>query len=254
MPMLAEPRDLAELAEIDPRVPTGTGERFGGYGVIGLPFSSGHILALRRFPASSLGYGYASVWHRSPEGKWTFWSDVAPEAACWRFFGEAVEHAERSAICIRWSGPRSMRVTVGDGEVDWELTMRATPVTVLVNAVTGMLPERLWQDTPVLGLIGEVAGSALGLGRVNLTGHSPNGQAFVVNPLRIWMVATSSAVVRGTPIGTPGPLPVQAMLGDFAIPQRGVFALDRSSFEPFDPRRHRAAVARRGAQVLAGPD
>jgi hypothetical protein len=250
MSMLAQPRDLAELAEIDPRVPMGTGERFGGYGVIGLPFSSGHILALHRFPASSLGYGYASVWHRSPEGVWTFWSDVAPEAACCRFFGAVVVHAARSPICIRWSGPRSMRVTVDEGEVDWELTLRATPMTVSVNAVTELLPERLWQDTHVLGLMGEVAGSALGLGRVNLTGHSPNGQAFVLNPLRIWMVATSSAVVRGTPIGAPGPLPVQAMLGDFAIPQRGVFALARASFERFDPRRHLATVARREGHAL----
>ena len=44
----------------------GTEDRFTGYAVIGLPFRSGHVLSLRRFPASSVGPGYTSVWHRDP--------------------------------------------------------------------------------------------------------------------------------------------------------------------------------------------
>jgi hypothetical protein len=35
--------------------------------LMGLPLASGHILAMRRFPASSVGPGYTSVWHRGPE-------------------------------------------------------------------------------------------------------------------------------------------------------------------------------------------
>lgn len=251
MPILAQPRDLAELAEIDPRVSAGTDECFSGYGVMGLPFSSGHILALRRFPASSLGYGYSAVWHRSPEGAWTFWSDVAPEASCYRFFGAAVEEAASLPISVRWTGPRAMRVTVGDGVVDWELTMRATPVTVATNAVSGMLPERMWRSRRVLKVMGDIAGPLLGLGRVNLVGRSPNGQAFLASPLHMWLVATSSAVVKGTSVGEPGPLPIQAMLGDFAIPQRGVFVIGRSSFELSGPRRHVSAVTRCRKNVMA---
>jgi hypothetical protein len=251
MSILAQPRDLAELAEIDPRVPAGTDERFSGYGVMGLPFSSGHILALRRFPASSLGYGYSSVWHRSPEGTWTFWSDVAPEASCYRFFGAAVDETASLPISVRWTGPRAMRVTVGDGVVDWELTMRATPVTVAANAASGILPERMWRDRRVLAVMGKVAGPLLGVGRVNLTGRSPNGQVFLKNPLQIWLVATSSAVVRGTSVGEPKPLPVQAMLGDFAIPQRGVFAIGRSSFELSDAQRQLSMVAGLGDEPVA---
>jgi hypothetical protein len=38
-------------------VPAGEGDRFAGYAVIGLPFASGHVLSLRRFPASSVGAG-----------------------------------------------------------------------------------------------------------------------------------------------------------------------------------------------------
>jgi hypothetical protein len=53
-------------------LPAGGGERFAGYGVMGLPFRSGHVLAMRRFPASSIGPACTSVWHRSPDGRWVF--------------------------------------------------------------------------------------------------------------------------------------------------------------------------------------
>jgi hypothetical protein len=49
-----EPRDIIREIESNPVLPTGGGDRFAGYGVIGLPFRSGHVLALRGFPASSV--------------------------------------------------------------------------------------------------------------------------------------------------------------------------------------------------------
>jgi hypothetical protein len=48
-----DPRELVSELEASPRLPSGTNERFAGYGVMGSPFRSGHLLALRRFPASS---------------------------------------------------------------------------------------------------------------------------------------------------------------------------------------------------------
>jgi hypothetical protein len=62
-----EPRDLVDRLEASPQLPAGSEERFNGYGLMGLPLASGHILAMRRFPASSVGPGYTSVWHRGPE-------------------------------------------------------------------------------------------------------------------------------------------------------------------------------------------
>src|SRR3990172_1211308 len=81
-----EPRDCAERIERAPELPRGDGERFGGYGVMGAPFCSGHVLAMRRFTASSVGAGYTSVWHRDPGGAWTFYADVDPLEACTRYF------------------------------------------------------------------------------------------------------------------------------------------------------------------------
>jgi len=244
MAFLPEPQALAELTEIDPELPAGAGDRFSGYGVMGVTFASGHILALRRFPASSLGYGYSAVWYRTPEGRWTFWSDVSPQGSCARFFGEAIDEAVRAPIDLRWDGARSLHVTVG-AEVDWHITLRATPLTMAMNLGMRLLPDRLWRHPRVLRALGWIAGWALELGRVGLVGRVPNGQRFLANPYRIWLVPDSSAVVRGIPLGPPGPLATQAMLGDFAIPQQGIFSLGRAHFEAFDPSRHSPAVVGR---------
>jgi hypothetical protein len=82
-----ELRKLIRHIEEAPSLPAGKSERFAGYAVIGLPFRSGHVLALRRFPASSVGPGYTSIWHRDPRGSWTFYSTVPPEQSCSRYYG-----------------------------------------------------------------------------------------------------------------------------------------------------------------------
>lgn len=41
--MPAEPRERIALWEATASLPSGLEERFNGYGVMGLPFSSGHI-------------------------------------------------------------------------------------------------------------------------------------------------------------------------------------------------------------------
>jgi hypothetical protein len=106
---MSDPRDLAAEIEACPRMPNGSEERFAGYGVMGLPFRSGHILALRRFPASSIGPGYRSVWHRDPNGRWTSFQDVAPVQACSRYFGPAVAEVAAATIDIAGSAPGSSR-------------------------------------------------------------------------------------------------------------------------------------------------
>lgn len=235
MRILAQPRDLAELTEIDPTVPEGPGDRLCGYGVLGLPFQSGHVLALRRYPASSLGYGYSAVWHRDPAGRWTFWSDLAPNASCARFFAPAAARVEVAAIRVRWVGPRSFRVMIGGGVLDWLVVLRATPATILLNALVACLPWRVWRRAGALRVLGRAAGPLLGAGIVNLTGQAPNGQRFLAIPRQVWKVSQAHAVVRGVDAGDPGPLPRQAFLGDFALPQRGVFAIGGGCFEPAEP-------------------
>jgi len=52
-----EPRELAEQAEGSAAPPPGEGERFAGYGVMGLPFASGHVLDPQRHLAVAVRAG-----------------------------------------------------------------------------------------------------------------------------------------------------------------------------------------------------
>jgi hypothetical protein len=67
MDIFKTPRDAAFAAQRNPVLWPGTDERFTGYGVMGLPFRSGHYLAMRHIPASSIGPEYRTVWHYAPD-------------------------------------------------------------------------------------------------------------------------------------------------------------------------------------------
>jgi len=81
---MTSPARFAQGAEDRPVLPPGACERVSGYGVMGLPFASGHVLGLRRWTASSVGDRFTSIWHRDPTGRWTFYESVACEVACTR--------------------------------------------------------------------------------------------------------------------------------------------------------------------------
>jgi hypothetical protein len=240
-----EPKEIAERSEQRAELPGGDEERFSGYAVMGVPFASGHLLGLRHFPASSLGPGYTSVWHRDPEGRWVFCQDVPPEQGCSRYFGSALDGSLVGQIRIVWSGPREFTVSVEGGlPLDWRISLSQTPGSRLMNAVSQTLPDSIWQSPAALKLMGKAAGSILGAGRISLVGQVPNGQRFIANPRHLWMIASSQATLNGLDLGPVRPLPAQASLGDFWIPQRGIFAAANAFLERFDPARHTAVTAR----------
>jgi hypothetical protein len=208
-------------------VPAGEGDRFAGYAVIGLPFASGHVLSLRRFPASSVGPGYTSVWHRNPDGYWTFYSTVAPEQGCSRYFGNEVEKDVVMPIQIEWLGAAQFLVVAGSA-ITWEVTLAESRVSRAMNTAARLVPESWWRKPSLLSAMGAASRFVLGTGRINLTGRTPNGHEFVANPRQVWPVNGSRAITRGVDAGAPGPLAEQARLRDFLIPQRGVFAVVRA--------------------------
>ena len=236
---MEEPKMLVDRLEQDLSLPASDSERFSGYGVMGLPFASGHVLALRRFPASSVGPGYTSIWHRNPDGRWTFYQDVQPQQACPRYFGRAIVEVLVREIAITWLGARSFTVTMGDEiSLHWQVSLTATPATRLMNTLSSALPEVLWHNPTFLRGVGGAASLVLRAGHIGLTGQAPNGQSFAANPRRIWSIGSSTATLRGQDLGSIGPLQSQARLGDFWIPQRGIFAIGGAIFEPYDPSRH----------------
>ncbi|MCD2195109.1 hypothetical protein LQ327_17215 [Actinomycetospora endophytica] len=238
----AEPRDRVRAAERAPRFPDGPGERFAGWSVMGLPFRSGHCLALRHF-ASSIGPTFRSVWHRDPQDRWTMYADTEPRNACIRYFGGRLDREESAPIEIVWDGPRSFTVTV-PGHLRWQVDLASTVATRLMTLAGGAMPARLWRSDPVLRVLASAAGALLGAGRLRLGGTAPNGQGFRASPRRLWVVPGSRAVVDGVDVGPVGPLPRQDRLGDFWLPQRGLLAIGGAVFETFDPARHSVATTR----------
>jgi hypothetical protein len=240
---VAPPRVLAERTEESPTLPGGEQERFSGYGVMGLPFRSGHVLGLRRFPASSIGPGYTSVWHRSAAGDWTIYQDVPAVESCPRYFGPRLRRALQRPVRLRWTSARSFLVEVDHGEeVRWEVSLAAPLSFRAMNAMARMVPGPLWHSDAVLHAMGILASRMLGAGRIALEGTAPSGQRFAANPRVAWAIPSSRARVEGVDLGEPGPLPEQERLGDFWIPQRGLFVIGNAFFEPLDPRRHRLDV------------
>ena len=115
---MKELRAIVADLESRPGVPCGNGDRFAGYAIIGLPFRSGHVLALRRFYASSVGPAYTSVWHRVPSGSWTFYQDVEPNQSCPRYFGADIQNNVVCPIQVEWTGPSSLHVSA-NGTLRW---------------------------------------------------------------------------------------------------------------------------------------
>lgn len=232
---MKKPAQFARTLEGHPVLPKGDCERVSGYGVMGLTFASGHVLGLRRWTASSVGDRFTSIWHRNPTGRWTFYESVPCQIACTRYFGGDVERIVEGPIGLEWEASNRLRIATDDGAVDWAIDIGATPATRMMNAAGSVLPMAAWRAAPVLRAMGAVAGRVLGVGKVQLTGTTSNQQHFDANPLRIWYVTNSHAVVEGEDLGPIGALDEQAHIADFYIPQRGIFAIGRVFISPLEP-------------------
>ncbi len=235
---MKEPAEVAAALERSAALPEGDAERYLGYGVMAAPFSSGELLAMRRFAASSVGAGYTSVWHRDRAGEWTIFSDAPPLASCCRYMGGAIARAVETEIALSWPAPRRMQIRVPSVDLVWRVDLAQSATTRAMNALARGMTERMWRRPRVLAAMARMAGKLLRAGRLQLQGHLPNGQWFIANPTELWLIASSHAVLGGRDLGRPAPLPEQTRLGDFWLPQRGLFAFGRAFFEPLDLRRH----------------
>jgi hypothetical protein len=244
MRIAATPGEVAGALEDTPGHLDAQRERFRGYGVMGLPFESGHVLGLRRFPMSSIGPGYTSIWHRSPDGRWSFWSTIEPEVSCARYTGEMSDDTRQTAIRLAWPEPYRLTIAADDPGLSWEVTFAATPASRILSALAQQLPGELLANERVLRALGPVAGTMLGAGRLALTGRMPNRQTYHLVPSQVWMVTASRAQLGATDFGRPAPLPQQATIGDFRIPQKGLLAVGALDIDPLRPARHSTRTAR----------
>ncbi len=215
-----------------------------GFAVVGLPFASGDLLCLRRFPTSTFGPGYASVWHRAPAGDWTVYTSVAADLSCPRFIGAAVSRVvAETTVEVEWTSPTDLTVRVPAAALRWTMRVRSTPVTRMMNVMMSVMPAVLFRSDRVLSAMSAMSTAMLAAGRFRLRGHVPNRQWFQAGPRRVWLIPEASASIAGRDLGRPSPLNLQATLGEVPLPQRGVLMMGAFSFEAYAPNRHFPALA-----------
>jgi len=233
------PASATADATLRPALPGGDGERFTGFGIMGIAFATGHYLALRAWTETTIGDPYRSVWHRDPQGRWHMYVTAPPDRSCPRYFSAAASYERVPRIELTWTDADRLSVRI-PRTLAWDITLEATTATRAMSTLAGAMPPAARSSDPLLAAMGPMSRPMLRAGRMRLTGASPNRQHFQVVPLRVWSVASSTATIDGDELGSMHPLEEQSRLGDFWMPQRGIFYVGEARFESFDPLRHLA--------------
>ena len=221
--MLDLSSQLSDVPEVRGHAPWPDHEYVKGWGVFGLPFDSGHVLALRVFPENDFG-SYKSLWHRPPGGGWSIHVDGPRlDTACPRYYGPACSYTGFAKIAVTWTGPSTLRVTMDTPSLDWSLTASSTTLLNLLNAISATLPIATWKPRAMIRAR-ELMGAALGMGHMPLSAMMPSGQAGMLMPKRMYFIESSRAVLDGLDLGRPAHLPYNPSIGDVRLPARGVLA------------------------------
>ena len=217
-----------------------------GWGVFGLPFDSGHVLALRVFPQNSF-VPYCTVWHRDPGGRWSIFADAPRlDVACPRYYGPACDHVALARIEWAWTGPRTLHVSMDEPRLEWTLSVTRSPVLGLLNAASTLMPLSSWRPRSLVRARERIAG-ALGMGALELSGEMPSGHHGRLMPERMFLVGQAQATLDGVDLGRPTRLAQNPTIGEVPLPARGVLAVGQAVWEIRDPsefERTREEVAR----------
>jgi hypothetical protein len=224
---------LSRLAPRRDRAPWPGREYVKGWGVFGLPFDSGHVLALRVFPESDFG-GYTTVWHRTPDLSWSIHVDGPRlDTACPRYYGSACSHTGFAKIDVSWTGPASLRVAIDEPRVDWTVTAHSTPLLSMLNPISSALPLATWKPRPLVRAR-ELMAAGLGLGDLALTGVMPSGHFGRLMPQRMYLIDDSSATIGGVDLGRPTRVRPNPTIGGVPLPARGVLAIGMAMWDVLD--------------------
>jgi len=209
-------------------------EYVSGWGVFGLPFDSGHVLALRVFPENDFS-PYRTVWHRDPEGRWSIYVDGPRlDTACPRYYGPACTHIGHARIDIEWSGPASLRVDVDAPHLDWTLKATETPILRVLNATSSRLPKWTWRSSRLGGGPRNLARRILGMGDIRLSGTMPSGHVGILMPERMYLIDETTAVLDGKDLGQTTRMIPNPKIGEVPLPARGVLAIGQGAWEILD--------------------
>lgn len=242
---------LSDLPAVQGCAPWPGHEYVKGWGVFGLPFDSGHVLALRVFPENDFG-PYRTVWHRDPGGRWSIYVDGPRlDTACPRYYGPACHFTGHANIGLTWDGPATLHVTMDSPALDWTLTATSTRILGMMNAISAAMPLATWRPRPLVRIREHLA-SALGMGQLHMSGIMPSGHSGTLMPQRMYYIDDSRATLDGADLGRPARLRVNPTIGQVTLPARGVLATGQAMWQILDPgeyqrTRSQAAVPARPA-------
>lgn len=227
--------ELGNLPVRRGRFPWPNHEYVRGWGVFGLPFDSGHYLALRVFPDNDFA-PYITVWHRDPAGSWSIFADAPRiDVACPRYYGSACAVTSAARIKVQWTGPMSLRVTMDEPALDWMVEATETFLLGIMNAISGRLPLWTWKTNSLLRVREFMAQRMLGLGPIRLKGRMPSGHIGTLMPLRMYFIESSSAKLNEEYLGRPAHPAGPIDIGGVPVPCRGVLAVGQAAWEIVDP-------------------
>lgn len=238
--------NLAEqLQRVSPAVvpsPLAGFEHVRGFGVFGLPFDSGHVLALRVFPQNDFA-PYRTIWHRTPTGAWSIYVDgPRADTACPRYYGAAAKHVGYARIDLAWTGPMELSIQMDSPRLEWHVGMTASPLVTVMNAISSALPERLWRTRPLLRLFERLGGRLFDLGDIALSGSMPNGHFGILMPRRMFPISSASARLDGLDLGQPTRAPTNPSIGGVPLPARPIFAVGGGYFRIQDQQEYERTV------------
>jgi hypothetical protein len=225
---------LRELEVVRGRAPWPGHEYVKGWGVFGLPFDSGHVLALRVFPQNDFA-PYRTVWHRDQAEHWSIYVDGPRlDTACPRYYAAACETTGFARIDVTWTGPASLRVLVDTPSLEWTVTASDTTVLRFLNAIGARLPMWTWRPRALLRAR-ELLARRLGAGELKLTGVMPSGHVGTLMPQRMYFVSESKATLGGIDLGRPTRTDVNPTIGAVPLPARGILAIGQGVWTIRDP-------------------
>ena len=225
---------LSHLPERRGSAPWPDHEYVKGWGVMGLPFDSGHYLALRVFPENDFA-PYKTVWHRDPEGRWSIFVDGPRlDTACPRYYGPACTHVGHATIDLTWTGPMSLRVTVDAPRLDWTLTAAQPPLLRVLNAMSACLPTWTWRPHSLLRAREVLARRILRMGDIRMSGTMPSGHTGTLMPERMYSIDESTATLDRKSLGHAARVTPTPDIGGFPLPARGVLAIGQAAWPILD--------------------
>jgi hypothetical protein len=205
-----------------------------GWGIFGLPFDTGHVLALRVFPQNDFA-AYRTVWHRSPDGSWSIFVDGPRlDTACPRYYGPACTVVARAAIDLRWTGPTALRITMAEPALDWTVEVSTTRLLRALNLISPHLPLWTWKRASLVRARELMAERLLGLGAIRMRGVMPSGHVGTLMPERMYFIDRATATLDGTDLGHPERASQTPDIGGVTLPARGVLAVGQAAWQILD--------------------